>query len=249
MSDYEEESDRESIYSKDNISVDDVLSDDEDEEVNPKPKKEKNTVLPEEEDEDENDIHEDDDFMEEDDDFPEDDEDIPKRGNHYIKGSGGAPPTGLVLGIDENQPNDYDIDWDNEDEEEEEEDESYLQKFEYEMNKDMIEKFHPETVIHNYEEVAKSTKLIRDENDIIVDPLHKTLPYLTKYEKARVLGQRAKQIEMGAKPFVSVPESVIEPSVIAELELQQKKIPFIIRRPLPNGASEYWNLKDLEIIG
>jgi DNA-directed RNA polymerase I, II, and III subunit RPABC2 len=71
---------------------------------------------------------------------------------------------------------------------------------------------------------------------------------LTKYEKTRVLGQRAKQIEYGAIPFVKVPENIIEPHIIAELELQEKKIPFIIRRPLPNGSFEYWNLKDLEIL-
>ena len=89
----------------------------------------------------------------------------------------------------------------------------------------------------------------RDETNIIIDPLHKTIPFLTKYEKARVLGQRSKQIECGAKPLVKVPENVIEGYIIAELELHQKRIPFIIKRPIPGGAFEYWNLKDLEIIG
>ena len=37
-------------------------------------------------------------------------------------------------------------------------------------------------------------------------------------------------------------------SVIAELELKAKKIPFIIRRPLPNRGSEYWRVSDLELI-
>jgi len=32
---------------------------------------------------------------------------------------------------------------------------------------------------------------------------------------------------------------------IAQLEFKQKKLPFIIRRPLPNGGSEYWNVHDL----
>jgi hypothetical protein len=31
-------------------------------------------------------------------------------------------------------------------------------------------------------------------------------------------------------------------------EFEQKKIPMIIRRPLPNNASEYWRLQDLEIL-
>ena len=78
--------------------------------------------------------------------------------------------------------------------------------------------------------------------------MHKTIPYLTKYEKARILGQRAKQINSGASVFVKVPEKVIDGYLIAELELQEKRIPFIIRRPLPNGGSEYWSIKDLENI-
>jgi DNA-directed RNA polymerase I, II, and III subunit RPABC2 len=91
--------------------------------------------------------------------------------------------------------------------------------------------------------------VIRDKNNIIVDPLHRTIPFMTKYERARVLGQRAKQINTGSKPFVKVPENVIDGALIAELELQQKRIPFIIRRPLPGGGGcEYWNLKDLELI-
>ena len=40
----------------------------------------------------------------------------------------------------------------------------------------------------------------------------------------------------------------LEPSLIAEQELKEKRIPFIIKRPLPNGKYEYWNVKDLEII-
>ena len=32
------------------------------------------------------------------------------------------------------------------------------------------------------------------------------------------------------------------------MELEQNKIPFIIRRPLPNGSSEYWRVQDLTIL-
>jgi DNA-directed RNA polymerase I, II, and III subunit RPABC2 len=91
-------------------------------------------------------------------------------------------------------------------------------------------------------------KVVRDKDGIIIDDLHKTIPYLTKYERARILGQRAKQINSGAIPFVKVPENVIDGYIIAEIELKQKKIPFIIRRPLPNGGSEYWKVHDLEDI-
>ena len=134
------------------------------------------------------------------------------------------------------------------DDEDEDYDDSYLQKFDSEVTKNYINDFHPECLIQNYDEITKLTTVVRDSNNIIVDPLHRTIPFLTKYEKARVLGQRAKQIETGAKPFISVPENVIDGYVIAELELQQKRIPFVIRRPIPGGAFEYWNIRDLEMI-
>ena len=140
------------------------------------------------------------------------------------------------------------IDDDYDDDEDEEYNENYLQKFDSEISKNYVDEFHPECFIHNYDEINKLTVVVRDSFGIIIDPLHKTIPYLTKYEKARVLGQRAKQIENGAKPFVKVPENVVDGYIIAELELQQKKMPFIIRRPIPSGGFEYWNIKDLEII-
>lgn len=137
---------------------------------------------------------------------------------------------------------------DDDDDDDDDYDENYLQKFDREIQKNYITEFHPECIQHNSDEVAKLSKVVRDDSGMIVDPLHKTVPYLTKYEKARVLGQRAKQIETGSKPFVKVPENIIDGYVIAELELREKKIPFIIKRPIPGGAFEYWNLRDLEMI-
>lgn len=138
---------------------------------------------------------------------------------------------------------------DEEDEDDDDDlDDNYLKKFDSEINKNYIAEFHPECIIQNYEEISILTKIVKDNNNIIIDPLHKTIPFLTKYEKARVLGQRSKQIETGSKPFVQVPENIIDSYIIADLELQQKKIPFIIKRPLPSGGCEYWNLKDLELI-
>lgn len=134
------------------------------------------------------------------------------------------------------------------DEDEDEEGEQYLQKFDQSINDNYIMSFHPESALQNYDEILSMTKVVRDNNGIIIDKLHRTIPYLTKYEKARILGQRAKQINSGAYPFVKVPENVIDGYIIAELELKQKRIPFIIRRPLPNGGSEYWKIQDLEDI-
>ena len=134
------------------------------------------------------------------------------------------------------------------DDDDEDMDEQYLQKFDNDIKADYINDYHPECLVHNYEEISRLTVIVKDEYDIVVDPLHKTIPFLTKYEKARVLGQRSKQIETGARPFIDVPPNVIDGYVIAEMELRQKKIPFIIKRPIPGGAFEYWNLRDLEFI-
>jgi DNA-directed RNA polymerase subunit K/omega len=108
--------------------------------------------------------------------------------------------------------------------------------------------YHPETSQMNYKEIITNAKIIRDKNGIIIDSLHQTIPMLTKFEKARILGLRAKQLNNGSTPFINVPNNIIKGITIAELELKAKKIPFIIRRPIPNGGSEYWKLQDLELI-
>jgi len=137
---------------------------------------------------------------------------------------------------------------DSEDEDDDDDGEMYLKKFDTEINDNYILNFHPECAVQNYDEILAMTKVVRDSDNIIIDDLHKTNPFLTKYERARILGQRAKQIESGATSFVKIPENIIDGYLIAELELQQSRIPFIIRRPLPNGGSEYWKISDLENI-
>jgi DNA-directed RNA polymerase I, II, and III subunit RPABC2 len=137
-----------------------------------------------------------------------------------------------------------------EDDEEDEDDydEHYLQKFDETLKQNIISEYHPEMQQLNYSEVELLTTIHRDEEGQIYDPLHRTLPFLTKFEKARVLGERAKQINDGAQPFVKLTTNAIDGYLIALAELEQKSIPFIIKRPLPNGGCEYWKLKDLEIL-
>lgn len=127
-------------------------------------------------------------------------------------------------------------------------DEALDNKFEIEGLNEFLANYHPESKQHNYDEIYALSKVVRDSNGIIIDDLHRTLPIMSKYEKTRILGQRAKQLNSGNKPFVSVPKNVMDGYLIAHEELMQKKLPFIIRRPLPNGGSEYWRVKDLEIL-
>ena len=141
----------------------------------------------------------------------------------------------------------------NEDEEEEDEEDdniNYLQKFNNEVNRNYILETHPECAIHNQTEIQMLSTIVRNDKNIIIDDLHRTLPFLTKFEKARILGQRAKQINSGSKPFIPSESysNIIDGYKIAEIELKQKLIPFIIRRPLTNGSSEYWKVSDLENI-
>jgi len=73
-----------------------------------------------------------------------------------------------------------------------------------------------------------------------------TTRYMTKYEKARVLGTRALQISMNAPVMVDTGTET-DPLRIAAKELRERKIPLIIRRYLPDGSYEDWPIKDLII--
>jgi len=101
---------------------------------------------------------------------------------------------------------------------------------------------HPEIWIP-YEDQIKQDLLLTGPDD----KKHKTCPFLTKYEKTKVISLRARQIEEGARPYIEVPEGMTESYKIAMEELNQKKIPFIIKRPLPDGTFECWRLVDLII--
>jgi DNA-directed RNA polymerase I, II, and III subunit RPABC2 len=137
---------------------------------------------------------------------------------------------------------------DTDDESEAGEDNGYLQKFDAATRQNILAEFHPELQSHNYDEIANMCVIVRDANGTPIDPLHRTIPILTRYEKARVLGERAKQLNSGAKPFVTIDDAVIDGYLIALKELEEKKMPFIIKRPMPNGGCEYWRLSDLEIL-
>ena len=136
-----------------------------------------------------------------------------------------------------------------EEDDDESDDEEKYNKIEQTNNQsEMLLDYHPEVKQLSYNEVKSLSKISRDDNNNIIDPLHTTIPILTKYEKARILGVRAKQLDNGADSFIPLPSNVIDSYTIAERELYEKRLPFIIRRPMPSGGSEYWPLKELEII-
>ena len=73
-----------------------------------------------------------------------------------------------------------------------------------------------------------------------------TTRYLTKYERARLLGTRALQLSMNAPPLVEL-DGETDPLKIAAKELRERKLPLIVRRYLPDGSFEDWSLDELII--
>ena len=174
----------------------------------------------------------DDDF--EDDDYDDDDDDISESLNNKIeldKSNKGEyyKETFVVENLENNDSTEF------------------LQKFSFEQKQDYIISNHHECLTKNYDDIKKLSEVIRNKNNIIVDDLHKTIPILTKYEKTKILGIRLKQLNTGSRPYITVSEDILDNFVIANKELEQKKIPIIIERPLPNNTFEYWKLKDLDI--
>ena len=144
-----------------------------------------------------------------------------------------------------NTTNDNNSDYDDDDDDDDDYDSLY-QKFNKGLDNNFLQYYHPESNICNYMEINKLSNIVRDDNNNIIDDNHKTIPILSKYEKTKIIGIKAKQINNGNPPYITIPDNIIDGNIIAEMELIQK-IPFIIRRPLPNRTFEYWKLKDLEI--
>ncbi|OTN65811.1 putative DNA-directed RNA polymerase subunit I [Plasmodium knowlesi] len=112
------------------------------------------------------------------------------------------------------------------------------------------------------ENQIKKEKSDYEHSDANEDNIRITSPYLTKYEKARIIGTRALQISLNAPLTIPIEtqggdvsngkneyDNYLnnDPLVIAERELHNKSIPFILRRYLPNGSYEDWKLDELII--
>ena len=97
-----------------------------------------------------------------------------------------------------------------------------------------------EIIVDDGEELCTTKKPYTKQEDRI------TSNFLTKYERARVLGTRALQLSKNAPPMVSPQPGDSDPYKLAEREFQAGKIPFIIRRYLPNRKYEDWKLDELQ---
>jgi DNA-directed RNA polymerase I, II, and III subunit RPABC2 len=185
---------------------------------------------------------------------PTDDSSYMSSDNEELDFQPTTQPVDKDLDIDSEDEDDSEQEQEDEDEQDEDSDTDSEQeephaKITPEYKQNLIQEHYPEKIFRNHKEVQLLSKVIRDVNGKIVDPLHKTTPILTKYERARVLGERAKQIQQGSPLFIEGMDDVLDSFILAEEELKQKKIPYIIERPLPHGTSvEYWPLDELEIL-
>ncbi|KAJ2364553.1 DNA-directed RNA polymerases I, II, and III subunit RPABC2 [Coemansia sp. RSA 2607] len=90
------------------------------------------------------------------------------------------------------------------------------------------------------------TEIFLPDDNVQITPSSErvTTPYMTKYERARILGARALQISMNAPVMVEL-DGESDPYEIALKELRAKKIPFVIRRYLPDQSYEDWRVTEL----
>ena len=190
-------------------------------------------------------------FGYDDDDYEDDDDDVEEEMRNIEEENEKQPirkPDIEKIDYNDDNYDDEGEDDDEDDEEDEEEEDEYMKKFDEDLKRNYILESHPECIVHNYNEVLALSNVVRDNKNNIIDDLHKTVNILSKYEKTRIIGMRAKQINAGSRPYVKVPDNIFDGYLIAHMELEEKRLPFIIRRPLPNGASEYWKLQDLEVL-
>jgi DNA-directed RNA polymerase subunit K/omega len=111
---------------------------------------------------------------------------------------------------------------------------------------EILLKYHPECILE-YEEtehpsIPLRTTLSKD------DPKHKSAPFLSIYEKTKILGMRTNQLAQGARPYIQVPEHITDIQEIAKMELEQRRLPIIIKRFIPDGTFDRFRLSDLIII-
>lgn len=100
-----------------------------------------------------------------------------------------------------------------------------------------------------------ATAIVEDVSKVApVDPAKaKTLPRMTKYEFDTLIGLRAMHLSRGAPALVDLPpgfkiQSNIEWRRVAIRELREGRMPYMVRRPLPNGEVEFWRIQDLDLV-
>ena len=108
-------------------------------------------------------------------------------------------------------------------------------------------------------EIDKECEIIRDREVITKDLEHEPTeitgkgdqivtgpPTLTRFERARIMGARALQLSLGAPVFIEIPKNATSSLEIAMEELEQRVIPIVIKRTLPNGDYQHIPIDQFE---
>jgi DNA-directed RNA polymerases I, II, and III subunit RPABC2 len=106
---------------------------------------------------------------------------------------------------------------------------------------------HPE-IWPDYEEAVLDKLVFTGTYPPSTDVKHRTYPFFTLYEKTKIISLRASQLARGAPPFIEISEYLTDVYEIAKAELEAKRLPYILKRPLPDGTYEYWRLSDLMLL-
>ena len=102
------------------------------------------------------------------------------------------------------------------------------------------------------EQIIEDTSSIEDLNTFYknyekMKKTYITKPFLNKYERTKIISERAQQLTNGGISFLQNSKDYHCVYEIAIQELNQKKLPFIIRRPVPPNGFEYWKLEDFQL--
>lgn len=98
------------------------------------------------------------------------------------------------------------------------------------------------------EQEASPVVITEAPSRMIPPELRCTFPVLTKYERARIVGMRARLIDEGAPLLIDRPEGVTDPVQLAILELKAKRSASVIRRTFSDGSYEDWRVEEMQVI-
>ena len=127
----------------------------------------------------------------------------------------------------------------NEDSDEDDEVSEYNSESDDDLDDDLIEEGDDDFKVIDFTNIYENMANKKDK---------KTLPIMSKFEKARIIGVRAQQIADGAIPAVKVPDKMRSTIEIAKLELKERRIPLIIRRILAKNKYEDWRIDEFDMI-
>ena len=139
----------------------------------------------------------------------------------------------------DNIDDDYDDD-DNEDDNDDDDDDDN-DSYSLDEENDNIECAIDKAIEYNY---TNDNDIEENKEEFLLNNDRISANRLTKYEMVRILGERIKQLNMGAKPLIKNYESLNYENIAIQ-ELKLNMIPYKIKRQLPNGKFEIWTLDEL----